>query len=126
MSERHACRLLGLARSTKRYEGQKGKRDLALRTRLKELAARRMRFGYRRLTALLIREGMAVNHKRVYRVYREERLAMRIRHRRRIRWSGPAREPAARRPNEKWSMDFSPYCLAIAAGLRQPTKSRSI
>src|SRR5215469_16927178 len=57
MSERHACRLLGLARSTKRYQGRKGKRDLALRTRWKELAARRMRFGYRRLTALLIREG---------------------------------------------------------------------
>src|SRR5215469_2317462 len=98
MSERHACRLLGLARSTKRYEGQKGKRDLALRTRLKELAARRMRFGYRRLTALLIREGMAINHKRVYRLYREESLAMRIRQRRRIRWSGPAREPAADGP----------------------------
>ena len=93
MSERHACRLLGLARSTKRYEGQKGKRDLALRTRLKELAARRMRFGYRRLTALLIREGMTVNHKRVYRLYREESLAMRIRQRRRIRWSGPGSQP---------------------------------
>ena len=102
MSERHACRLLRLARSTNRYQGRKQERDVALRTRLKELAARRMRFGYRRLTALLIREGMAVNHKRVYRLYREEGLAMRIRQRRRIRWSWPAREPAASRRNEKW------------------------
>ena len=54
-----------------------------VRRRLKELAAKRMRFGYRRLTALLVREGLAVNHKRVYRLYREEGLAMRIRQRRR-------------------------------------------
>jgi hypothetical protein len=43
----------------------------------------------------LVREGMAVNHKRVYRLYREEGLAMRIRPRRRIRWSGPASRPTA-------------------------------
>ena len=106
VSERHACRLLRLARSTNRYRGRKGERDAALRTRLKELAAQRMRFGYRRLTVMLKREGMAVNHKRVYRLYHEEGLVMRIRQRRRIRWSGPVREPAARRANEKWSMDF--------------------
>jgi putative transposase len=106
MSERQACRLVGLARSTNRYRTRKTERDAALRTRLKELAAKRMRFGYRRLTAMLMREGMAVNHKRVYRLYREEGLAMRIRARRRIRWSGVARDPAASRPNERWSMDF--------------------
>jgi putative transposase len=88
LSERHACRLLGLARSTHRDRARRAERDSALRARLKELAAKRMRFGYRRLTALLAREGMPANHKRVYRVYREEGLAMRIRHRRRIRWTG--------------------------------------
>jgi HTH-like domain len=62
MSERHACRLVGLARSTNRYRARKAARDAA---RLKELAAKRMRFGYRRLTEMLIREGMAANHKRV-------------------------------------------------------------
>src|SRR6516225_3571112 len=98
MSERHACRLLGIARSTRRYQGRKRERDAVLRTRLKELAARRMRFGYRRLTVMLIREGMAVNHKRVYRLYREEGLAMRIRQRRRMRWSEPARRPAVQCP----------------------------
>ena len=121
VSERHACRLLRVARSTKRYRGRKWERDAALRMRLKELAARRMRFGYRRLTALLLREGMAVNHKRVYRLYREEGLAMRIRQRRRIRWTGPAREPAARRPNEKWSMDFVSDCVSTGRVIRMLT-----
>src|ERR1700674_312811 len=88
MSERHACRLMGLARSTHRYRGRKAGRDAELRQRLKDLAAKRMRFGYRRLTAMLVREGVEVNHKRVYRLYREEGLVMRIRHRRRIRWGG--------------------------------------
>ena len=106
MSERHACRLMGLRRSTYRYRARKVERDAALRIRLKELAAKRMRFGYRRLTAMLVREGMAANHKRVYRLYREEGLAMRIRQRRRIRWSGAATNPVAAKPNERWSMDF--------------------
>jgi len=106
MSERHACRLMGLGRSTHRYRARKAERDSELRTRLKELAARRMRFGYRRLTAMLLREGMAANHKRVYRLYREEGLAMRIRQRRRIRWNGVVTRLAASRRNERWSMDF--------------------
>jgi HTH-like domain len=81
MSERHACRRLGLGRSTHRYRARTGERDAVLRTRLKELAAPRMRFGYRRLTAMLVREGTPANHKRVYRLYREEGLGMRIRQR---------------------------------------------
>ncbi len=95
MRERHACRLLGLGRSTHRYRARKAGRDAVLRTRLKELAAKRMRFGYRRLTAMLEREGTPANHKRVYRLYREEGLAMRIRQRRRIRWNGVVTSPAA-------------------------------
>ena len=82
MSERHACRLMELARSTQRYQSRKAERDDELRERLRELAAKRMRFGYRRLTAMLVRAGIEVNHKRVYRLYREEGLAMRIRQRR--------------------------------------------
>jgi putative transposase len=79
MSERHACRLMGLGRSTHRYRAWKAEPDSEPRTRLKELAARRMRFGYRRLTVMLLHKGMWVNHKRVYRLYREEGLAMRTR-----------------------------------------------
>ncbi len=117
MSERHACRLLGLGRSTHRYRAGKAERDAGLRRRLKELAAKRMRFGYRRLTVMLVREGMAANHKRVYRLYREEGLAMRIRQRRRIRWSGVVTSPAATRPNHRWSMD----CVSSGKVIRMLT-----
>jgi putative transposase len=120
-SERHACRLMGLGRSTHRYRARKAARDAELRTRLKELAARRMRFGYRRLTAMLVREGVAANHKRVYRLYREAGLAMRIRQRPRIRWSGVAVKPAARQPNERWSMDFVSDCVNTGKVIRMLT-----
>jgi len=106
ISERHACRLLGLGRSTHRYRARRNERDAGLRARLKELAAKRMRFGYRRLTAMLVREGIAANHKRVYRLYREEGLAMRIRQRRRIRWTGGVSRALATRANQRWSIDF--------------------
>ena len=121
MSERHACRLMGLGRSTHRYRARKAERDSELRTRLKELAARRMRFGYRRLTAMLLREGMPANHKRVYRLYREEGLAMRIRQRRRIRWNGVVTSPAATKPNERWSMDFVSDCVSTGKVIRMLT-----
>jgi len=121
MSERHACRLMGLGRSTHRYRARKSERDEALRTRLKELAAKRMRFGYRRLTAMLVREGMPANHKRVYRLYREEGLVMRIRQRRRIRWSGAVTSPAAAKPNERWSMDFMSDCVSTGKVIRMLT-----
>jgi putative transposase len=121
MSERHACRLVGLGRSTYRYRLRKAERDVGLRARLKELAAKRMRFGYRRLTAMLLREGMAANHKRVYRLYREEGLAMRIRQRRRIRWTGVIVKPAAAKPNERWSMDFVSDCVSTGKVIRMLT-----
>ncbi len=80
-----------------------------------------MRFGYRRLTAMLVREEMPANHKRVYRLYREEGLAMRIRPRRRIRWSGVVASPAATRPNERWSMDFVSDCVSTGKVIRMLT-----
>src|SRR5207247_8691853 len=121
MSERHACRLMGLGRSTHRYRLRKAGRDRELRTRLKELAAQRMRFGYRRLTAMLVREGIPANHKRVYRLYREEGLAMRIRQRRRIHWKGMVTRPAATRPNERWSIDFVSDCVSPGKMIRMLT-----
>jgi putative transposase len=121
MSERHACRLLGLARSTHRYRAHRDERQVALRARLKELAAQRMRFGYRRLTAMLVREGIAANHKRVYRLYREEGLAMRIRQRRRIRWTGAVSGPVATRANERWSIDFVSDCVSTGRVIRMLT-----
>lgn len=79
----------------------------ALRRRLRELAEVRRRFGCQRLYVLLRREGWRVNHKRVYRLYREEGLNLRIKTGRRKRASyvrGPLAAPS--RPNEQWSMDF--------------------
>jgi putative transposase len=121
ISERHACRLLGLGRSTYRYRGRRKERDAALRARLKELAAKRMRFGYGRLTAMLVREGILANHKHVYRLYHEEGLAMRIRSRRRIRWTGAVPKPTANRANERWSMDFVSDCVSTGRVIRMLT-----
>jgi putative transposase len=121
MSERHACRLMDLGRSTYRYQARKAERDSELRARLKELAAKRMRFGYRRLTAMLVQAGIQVNHKRVYRLYCEEGLTMRIRQRRRIRWTGAAKRPAATRPNERWSIDFVSDCVSSGRVIRMLT-----
>jgi len=117
-SERHACRLLEISRSSYRYRVQNPERDQELRARLKEVAVKRMRFGYRRLTAMLVREGMRVNHKRIYRLYREERLAMRIRQRRRIRWNGQVVRPAAMRANQRWSIDFVSDCVSSGKVIR--------
>ena len=77
MSERQACRVVGVDRSSVRYRASKPD-DGVLRERLKALAQERRRFGYRRLNVLLRREGHAVNEKRVLRLYREEKLTLRI------------------------------------------------
>jgi putative transposase len=77
-SERAACRLIGVDRPAFRYERTDGG-DAALRQRLRDLAHQRRRFGYRRLAILLRREGAAVNLKRIWRLYREERLSVRRR-----------------------------------------------
>src|SRR6202044_207032 len=80
-----------------------------------------MRFGYRRLTAMLLREGMPANHKRVYRLYREEGLAMRIGQRRRIRWNGTVTSPTATRADERWSIDFVSDCVSTGKVIRMLT-----
>ena len=76
MSERRACRVIGCVRMTIRYRSRRLD-DAALRARLRELAHERRRFGYRRLLIFLRREGFVVNHKRLFRIYREERLMVR-------------------------------------------------
>jgi putative transposase len=88
LSQRRACRLVGIPRSVARYE-PRCTEPVGLRQRLRELAAERRRFGYRRLGILLRREDFAVNHKRVYRLYREEGLA--VRRRKRLRRCGRGR-----------------------------------
>lgn len=106
VTERRACSALDLARSTVRYESVADPQT-ALRLRLRDLAFSRIGYGYRRLHILIEREGWVVNHKRVYRLYREEGLAMRKRPPRR-RKACLKRElrPLAVEKNECWSMDF--------------------
>jgi putative transposase len=105
MSERRACGLAQVSRATVRYQARQ-RDDGDVRQRLRELAALRKRFGYRRLGLLLRREGVIVNHKRVYRLYREEGLSLRRRKRKRLTSEGRGPGELASRPNEVWSLDF--------------------
>jgi putative transposase len=116
-SERRACRLLGLSRSSCRYQPRRPEVQ-ALRQQLRELAAERRRFGYRRLAVLLRREGWAVNWKRVYRVYRQEHLQVGKRPRK--RGVSQPRLPLTlpHGPNERWSMDFMTDSLATGRRFR--------
>ncbi len=105
VSERRSCHLIQIARSTQRYQSQ-ARDDTALRIRLKDLAGPRVRYGYRRLHVLLLREGWEVNHKKVYRLYREMGLSLRLKRSKKRRSQVRGLVPVARRPNERWSMDF--------------------
>jgi putative transposase len=105
LSERRACRLVALHRSTSRYARQRGE-DKELRLRLRAWAARRPRWGYRMLHWQLGQEGIAVNRKRVYRLYREEGLRLRRRRRKQVAAAAREKLPTATRPNQCWSMDF--------------------
>ena len=101
-SERRVSRLILIQRSTLRYQDHRDRQE-ALRIRLRDLAASRVRFGYRRLTVLLKREGWRVNAKRIYRLYTEEGLTVRTKYRK-----SRSRVPQglATAPNQRWSMDF--------------------
>ena len=122
-SERRACGLIEIQRASVRYQ-RRERDDGALRARMHELAAQRPRFGYRRLHRMLRREKenerpkWVVNHKRVYRLYREEGLAMRRKKRKRFR--AEARVPLVlpTRANQVWTMDFLRDSLASGRKFR--------
>ena len=105
LSERRACRVLGVDRTSVRYQATRPD-DSVLRDRLKALAQERRRFGYRRLHVMLRREGHAVNKKRVQRIYREEKLTVRRRggRKRAMGTRAPIETPLA--ANQRWSLDF--------------------
>jgi putative transposase len=112
VSERRARRVARLSASSYRYVSRRVAHDAPIRRRLRELAAQRPRWGSPRLHWLLQREGLVRNHKRTERLYREERLAVEHR-RRRKRVSTPrVPPPAPTRPDERWSMDFIRDTLA--------------
>ena len=116
-SQRGACALVGLEPKTYRYASQRPD-DGALRQRLKELALERRRFGYRRLYILLRREGVVLNHKKLYRLYREERLMVRKRggRKRALGTRAPMAIPQGK--NQRWSLDFVLEALACSRRFR--------
>ena len=105
LNESRACGLVGITRWINQYRSRRDPQD-ELRQRLRELAGNRPRYGYRRLTVMLRREGWKVNTKRVYRIYREENLGVRTakRKKRSTHLRVALAEPM--RPNQRWSMDF--------------------
>jgi len=104
--ERRACRVLRVSRSTVRYRSKRPSYE-PLRARLRQLAAARVSYGYRRLHVMLRREGWPINRKLVERLYREEGLTLRRKKPKRRR-SVAVRvgRPTPETPNEQWAMDF--------------------
>jgi putative transposase len=118
VSIRRACRALPVNRATYHYRSRRaGQAELT--ERIKEIAATRVRYGYRRIHVLLRREGWQVNPKRVYRLYRE--LGLQLRHktpRRRVKAKLREGRLSATRANETWAMDFVHDQLATGGKLR--------
>ena len=117
MSERRACRLVGLSRSTYRYEARRPD-DTAIREQLTALAARHRRWGFDKMMDWLRAQGFEWNHKRVYRVYGELGLNRRIKPKKRLptRHPQPLAQPVA--ANEVWSMDFMSDSLTDGRAFR--------
>jgi len=105
VSERRVSRLVPMARASLQYRSRRDPQE-ALRTCLRDVAAARVRFGYRRLTVLLRREGWRVNAKRIYRLYTEEGLMVRTKVRVRAARRNRVPQAVATAPNQRWSMDF--------------------
>lgn len=116
LGERYACRLLEVDRSTYRYEPRPDK-NAELREALLLLARQQPRYGYRRLWALLVRQGWEVDVKRVHRLYKAEGLMVRRLKRKRLSRTVPA-NPLLVRPNQEWAMDFVSDALATGRALR--------
>ncbi len=120
VSQRRACQVISADRTSMRYRSVRPD-DADLRARLRELAAVRRRFGYRRLLILLRREGARVNHKKLRRLYREERLQVRRRggRKRALGTRAPLALPLG--PNQRWSLDFVSDTLTDSRRFRMLT-----
>ena len=117
MSERRACSLIAADRKMIRYRSRRPQ-DTQLRARLRELANQRRRFGYRRLFILLRAAGEPSGINRIYRLYREEGLAVRKRRSRRKAIGTRAPILVEAKPNARWSLDFVHDQLACGRRFR--------
>ncbi len=117
-SLRRACRVGGLSTATWRYRPRLSAANQKLMEQLHTHAPARSRFGYRPLHVLIAREGTAVNHTRVCRLYRQAGLQVRRRRRKRLTRGERVPLPAPTRRGERWPMDFTLHTLADGRGFR--------
>jgi len=115
LSERRACGLLKIAVSTYRYRSSRD--DSELRSKLVELARERPRYGYRRLHVLACREGERINHKRLFRIYRQAGLSVKRRKRKRLVRAGVP-IPTVTAANQQWALDFASDAIATGRKIR--------
>lgn len=104
ISQRRVCKLVGVDPKTVRRDRPPDNPEI--REEMKKIARKRRRFGYRRIGVLLEREGMTMNHKKLYRLYTDEKLSVRRRRGRKRARGSRTPMPVALRPNERWSLDF--------------------
>jgi len=104
ISQSRACRLVGVNPKTVRRDRPPDNPEI--RQEMKAIAAKRRRFGYRRIGVMLEREGYVMNHKKLYRLYTEEKLGVRRRRGRKRARGSRTPMPDALRPGERWSLDF--------------------
>ena len=116
MSERRACRLVGQSRSVKRYRSIKN--DEVTAEKIKKTAYEKKRYGYRRIHMLMKREGVRVNHKRIYRIYSQLGLKISKRKNRRKATGERKVEKLITRPRQRWALDFVHDALANGRKIR--------
>lgn len=117
VSQRRACTLVGLTRSTLHYQRRRPD-DEPIAQRMRDLAAERPRWGWRRLKIMFFRDGIEIGHDRFLRIYRANGLQVRPRRKRKVTYVRGSLVPPVSRPNERWSIDFMHDRLANARTIR--------